>query len=198
MLLDPVRAQIFFEIMLQKEITANQLMNRLTINRSTLTHHLTKMVETGLLDVRIQSTGRPIKYYSLSKEQKQKIIINTKINRDIGPEEKLRNKINYLETIIAYVQVVNNSVQKVTKQLANNLILLSQSNDDLDKETIDPYQLLNFSFRLVSDDGAKEWNKRFERFHKESLKEISKSETDMVGEPKHIVFSGIVPLIRRE
>ena len=71
--MDPVRAQIFFEIMLQTEITANQLMNRLTINRSTLTHHLVKMEEARLIEVRIQTKGRPVKYYKLSKEQNRKV-----------------------------------------------------------------------------------------------------------------------------
>ena len=92
---DPVRAHIYFEAMIQKEITAKQLMEKLTINRSTLSHHLTKMVEEGVFDVRVQTIGRPVKYYRISELMNRRPIIK-KTDKGDDPEQSLRNRIAYL------------------------------------------------------------------------------------------------------
>ncbi|MCK5298569.1 MAG: helix-turn-helix transcriptional regulator, partial [Candidatus Heimdallarchaeota archaeon] len=98
---DPVRAQIYFEAMIQEEITAKQLLEKLTINRSTLTHHLTKMVEAGIFEVRVQTLGRPIKFYRISDELNRRVIIE-KSEREETSEQKTRQRIAYMESAIAH------------------------------------------------------------------------------------------------
>ena len=65
---DPVRARIFFEILLHRKVTAKHLMKRLSISRSTLSYHLKKLEDDGILEVGISTEGRPSKQYSLCPE----------------------------------------------------------------------------------------------------------------------------------
>jgi hypothetical protein len=64
---DPVRFKIFSEIFFKNRITANELLEVIPINRSTLSFHLTKMVKACILTVEMNPTGRATKFYSLAK-----------------------------------------------------------------------------------------------------------------------------------
>jgi DNA-binding transcriptional ArsR family regulator len=192
-LMDPVRAQIYFEAMMQEEITAKGLMNRLTINRSTLTHHLVKMVEVGIFDVRVQSVGRPIKYYRISEFLSKKIVIEKPSDKQLS-EQKLRERIMYLETALAHLQVINNTTQRITKELINELKETSQ-----DRETKKKLQLMSYSFLLVTKKEAEALGKKYMSFQEELqsyLKNI-RSKKEKIS-PRYLMFSGLIPIIRND
>ena len=65
-LLDPIRSKILFEIILKSEVTAEKLMKVTQKSRSTISHHLKKLVESGIIEVYMNPTGK-IKYYQLNK-----------------------------------------------------------------------------------------------------------------------------------
>lgn len=67
LLLDPIRSKILFEIMLKREITAEKLMESTKKSRSTISHHLKKLVESGIVEVYMNPTGK-VKYYQLNKK----------------------------------------------------------------------------------------------------------------------------------
>lgn len=62
---DPQRAKIYFFILRENQATAEELMELTQIQRSTLSYHLTKMVETKILSVSVPATGRFKKIYKL-------------------------------------------------------------------------------------------------------------------------------------
>jgi DNA-binding transcriptional ArsR family regulator len=62
---DPQRARIYFFILRENQATTEELMELTQIQRSTLSYHLTKMVETKILSVSVPATGRFKKIYKL-------------------------------------------------------------------------------------------------------------------------------------
>ena len=92
LLSDPVRARIYIEILVNKEMTAQELMEIVDIGRSTLSHHLTRFVEEEIFAVRVQSTGRSIKHYSIKSQQKREVIIK----RD--GDTKRKQRLMFLES----------------------------------------------------------------------------------------------------
>jgi DNA-binding transcriptional ArsR family regulator len=62
---DPQRAKIYFFILRENQATTEELMELTQIQRSTLSYHLTKMVETKILSVSVPATGRFRKIYKL-------------------------------------------------------------------------------------------------------------------------------------
>ena len=62
---DPQRAKIYFFILRETQATTEELMELTHIQRSTLSYHLTKMVETKILSVSVPATGRFKKIYKL-------------------------------------------------------------------------------------------------------------------------------------
>jgi len=66
-LLDPIRSKIVFEIIFKGEITAEELVKITKKSRSTISHHLKKLVESRLIDVYMNPTGK-VKYYRLNQD----------------------------------------------------------------------------------------------------------------------------------
>ncbi len=64
---DPQRARIYFFILRENQATTEELIELTQIQRSTLSYHLTKMVETKILSVSVPATGRFKKIYELSE-----------------------------------------------------------------------------------------------------------------------------------
>ncbi len=62
---DPQRAKIYSFILRETQATTEELMELTQIQRSTLSYHLTKMVETNILSVSVPATGRFKKIYKL-------------------------------------------------------------------------------------------------------------------------------------
>jgi DNA-binding transcriptional ArsR family regulator len=184
LLVDPVRAQIYFEVLTQGEVTARQLMKRLPIARSTLTHHLTKFVESKVLDVRVESTGRPIKHYSLNKDFEEAVVIADKDDEDTSG---IKKRVTFLESTAAHMQMIAN----LTRTLAHNLA----KSTDLDRPSSEP---ICFVFSLLSDEEAPIWNRHHSRFMAEVESEIKTLAKEGTQESKtqHVAFSGLIPIIR--
>ncbi|MHA1212655.1 MAG: winged helix-turn-helix domain-containing protein [Candidatus Heimdallarchaeota archaeon] len=66
LLLYPIRSKIVFEIVLKGEATAESLVESTGKSRSTISHHLKKLVESGILDVHMSPTGKT-KYYRITQ-----------------------------------------------------------------------------------------------------------------------------------
>lgn len=96
---DPIRFKIFTELFFTPEKTAKEILDVLPINRSTLSHHLTKMVDENVLKVRINPTGRAIKYYSLAVPF-HKIEVRSKMN--ISSEKEKRDALMLLVQQIGF------------------------------------------------------------------------------------------------
>ncbi len=178
LVIDPVRAQLYFEVLVRGEVTAKELVKILPVNRSTLTHHLTKFVESGVLSVDVPDVGRPVKTYRLNPEFDETIVIE-----DIS-SKKVRQRVMFLESMSTHLQVIANLAKRTAHQLLG--------------ETRPP-GLVSFVFNLLSDDEAEIWNKHYSQFMKNVQDELNRS-----SKPKcptdctRVVFSGIIPIIREE
>lgn len=66
LILDPVRSKIIFEIILKGEATAEMLVEATKKSRSTISHHLKKLVDYRILDVFMNPTGKT-KFYRITE-----------------------------------------------------------------------------------------------------------------------------------
>ncbi|NHJ47819.1 MAG: winged helix-turn-helix transcriptional regulator [Asgard group archaeon] len=67
LLLDPIRSKIIFEVILRNEVTADYLIEVTDKSRSTISHHLKKLVENRILEVYMNPTGKT-KYYRMNQD----------------------------------------------------------------------------------------------------------------------------------
>ncbi|MHA1902879.1 MAG: ArsR family transcriptional regulator [Candidatus Thorarchaeota archaeon] len=192
---DPVRSRIYFEIMLQGQVTAQQLMNYVSINRSTLTHHLTKMVETDLLDVGVQSIGRPVKYYSLNDELKESIIVEECDNTI----DQLMELITFIESSAAHLQVIANLAREEATRLS---ALLEEQKEKPGSESVKDAcsRPILFSFTILTEEGSKIWNKKLSKFLNEVEEEIKglAIEHSATAQSRNLAYLGMLPVVRRE
>ncbi|MBK5114853.1 MAG: helix-turn-helix transcriptional regulator [Candidatus Heimdallarchaeota archaeon] len=185
---DPVRAQIYFEAMIQEEVTAKQLMKKLTINRSTLTHHLVKMVEASIFEVRVQTLGRPVKFYRISESLNKKVVIE-KSDKGENLEQTQRQRIAYMESAIAHLQVITTTTQRITKQLIEEVRITNQ------KKEIKKPQLMTFSFSLLTEKEAEVLSRKYSKFLKELQEELKELKDKNNKEPSnYLMFSGLIPI----
>jgi DNA-binding transcriptional ArsR family regulator len=186
LLVDPVRAQIYFEVLTQREVTAQQLMKRLPIARSTLTHHLTKFVKAKVFSVRVESTGRPIKHYSLNRDFEEAVVIADKDDEDTS---SLKKRVTFLESAAAHLQMISNLTRTLAHKLAKNAKLERPSKGPV-----------CFVFSLLSDEEAAIWNKHHNRFLAEVESEIKKlaKSGNQDSQTRHVAFSGLIPVVSYE
>lgn len=186
LLADPIRTQIYMHVLLNGEITAQQLMEHLPIGRSTLTHHLSKFVEADVFKFRVQALGRPTKYYSLN-EIKREIVL-----KGASSEEKLQKRILFLESAASHLQIVTHIARERAKFL----------NEELEgKEKQNPKKvMLSFTFNLYNEKDAKIWNREFISFSKSIKSKLEGSERKPNTEEKcvYVAISGLFPMIRQE
>lgn len=175
LLSDPVRARIYIEILVNNEMTAQELMAVVDIGRSTLSHHLTRFVEEEILAVRVKSTGRSIKHYSINLQKKKEVIITS-----AGEKKKNERKL-FLESASAHLQVISNLILEKAKEIESSF---SKSRKGRGPVT--------FTFQFISKEESKIWDEEYKAFEKrfrERCKEVS-SETPSLD---YIAFGGQVP-----
>ena len=179
LVIDPVRAQLYFEVLVRGEVTAKQLMKILPVNRSTLTHHLTKFVEAGILTVDVPSVGRPVKHYRLNADFEETIVIE-----DISSEH-IRQRVMFLESMATHLQVIANLAKRTAYQLTEESESLGS---------------VSFVFNLLSEDEVDIWNRHYSHFLQSVQKELKGSSSSSKGSADctRIVFSGIIPIIRED
>ncbi|MHA1961421.1 MAG: ArsR/SmtB family transcription factor [Candidatus Thorarchaeota archaeon] len=186
LLSDPVRSRIYLEVLLTSKVTAQQLMDHLTIGRSTLTHHLTKLVESGILDVTVQPTGRPVKSYSLSSEIQKRVEIEV-------PSEsakELGQRIAFLESAASHLQMIANLAREGAESKRAELER-KRSESGISEHVC-------FTFLLMSERQAKIWNQEYTKFLNEVEKKIDSSGISSDSSSAHIAFAGLIPIVRRE
>lgn len=183
LLVDPGRAQIYFEVLTQGEVTAQQLMKRLPIARSTLTHHLTKFVKAQVFSVKVESTGRPIKHYSLNKDFEETVVIDGKDDE----AATIKKRVTFLESTAAHMQMIAN--------LTDALAFGMSTREELSRLSKEP---VCFAFSLLSEEELSIWNKHHTKFLADVESEIKEKlqgkESSTI--PTHIAFSGTIPILR--
>ncbi len=114
---DPVRFKIFSEIFLKSRITATELLEVISINRSTLSFHLTKMVKANLLTVEMNPTGRATKYYSLATTRFKIELGEHSFSESTSVEERKRLLILKLRQVAMEFKVGGQIMAQYTDKL---------------------------------------------------------------------------------
>ena len=174
LLSDPVRAKIYLEVLLKGEATAQELMDEIKISRSTMSHHLSMLVEAHVFTVRVQETGRSIKYYSHNPDFSEDMVIEGSDNLS------LRKRLIFLESASAQLQVISNILQERAKSI-RDMPAKSRKATKID-----------FTFAFLSKSEADIWHEEYDTFQKrftDRCKTVEKS-TDRFA---YIGFGGITP-----
>jgi len=137
LLQDPVRSKIIFEIILNGEVTADQIVEATEKSRSTIAHHLKKLVENGILDVFMHPTGKT-KFYRITKN----------IERLMYSFDKEKFSKGTLEEQSAFLIELGNMFSLVSHIYANihsDQMKLYQANQPFDKISIDEKEEITFT-----------------------------------------------------
>jgi predicted ArsR family transcriptional regulator len=183
LLVDPVRAQIYFEVLLQGEVTAQEMMKRLSIVRSTLTHHLTKFVKAEVFSVRVESTGRPVKHYRLNTDFEEAVVIDDKDETTTT----FKKRVTFLESTAAHMQMIANLTRTLARKMSET--------PKLEGSSIEP---VCFVFSLLSEEEVTIWNRHHSKFLADVESEIKEKVRKKKSSafPTHVAFSGTIPLTR--
>ncbi|MFW9981022.1 MAG: ArsR/SmtB family transcription factor [Candidatus Thorarchaeota archaeon] len=177
LLADPVRARIYVEVLLNEEITAQELMEVVNINRSTMSHHLSRFVKERVFNVRIESIGRSIKFYSINPDYSEEIIIEGEGTLSV------RKRIAFLESAAAHLQVVSNLIRERAEKLREETTLPRKKG-----------MSVTFTISFISNKEAMIWGEEYasfqERFRKR-CETIAKDSEDSCFD--YIAFGGLTP-----
>ncbi len=172
LLADPVRARIYMEVLVNREVTAQDLMERTKISRSTLSHHLSRFVDSGVLNVRVGSEKyhRLVKYYTINPDYSEEIVIESAQD----PDGKRRKA--FLESSAAHLQVIS------------HLILERANSTKRSKGSV------TFTFNLLSEEEARIWNEEYEEFQRRVVQRCNLlvKSTEGIGNA-YIAFGGLTP-----
>jgi DNA-binding transcriptional ArsR family regulator len=183
LLSDPIRARIYIEALLNKEVTAQQLMKVTGISRSTMSHHLSLFVKKDVFSVRVQSVGRPTKYYSINQDFIRESIIE-------GTDAPARRKKRiFVESAAAHLQIITNLVLEEARSLSE------RESKQGKKSRISKKIPITFAFSLNSDENAVIWSEEFEAFQKRLRNRIPrKDEEEEESSIDYISFAGQISL----
>ncbi|MDF1540028.1 MAG: winged helix-turn-helix domain-containing protein [Candidatus Thorarchaeota archaeon] len=171
LLSDSVRARIYIEVLLKKEATAQQLMEVTSVNRSTMSHHLSRFVSEKVLRVRVGSEKyhRSIKYYSINPDFSEEVILDPSKDPD-GMKKRA-----FLESSAAHLQVISN-------------LMLERVKTPRKKGAV------TFTFSFLSDADASIWMEEYQLFQKSIQTRIGKrSEDASECTYSYIAFGGLTP-----
>lgn len=175
LLSDPVRARIYIEILVNNEMTAQELMKVVDVKRSTISHHLTRFVKEDVLSVRVQSTGRPVKYYQVNSRHSEEVVIKS------GENEKIARRRMFLESASAHLQVISNFILEQAEKSEQELAKTKKSNNRV-----------TFTFHFMSKEESKIWEEEYQAFEKR-FKERRKEVQTKTPSLEYISFGGQVP-----
>jgi DNA-binding transcriptional ArsR family regulator len=187
---DPTRARIYFETLLCGKLTAKYLMERMTISRSSLSHHLTKLVDEGILNFQIETEGRPHKVYFVKEEFENQVLEPS----GDPPEDWLLHRLRQLEGRImelqTFVSIATNNLNRIKEVIA------VRDNSGVEPETFVNALKKTHSIQAVhilTEREATIWVKMYLKF----LKELE-SNLQTGGDHRYVSFSGILPLVIAE
>ena len=175
LLSDPVRARIYIEILVNQEMTAQELMKVVNIRRSTMSHHLTRFVEEDVLSVRVQSTGRPVKYYQINPHRNEEVVFK------VGEDEKTAKRRMFLESASAHLQVISNFILEQAETSGKESAKSKRSKNRV-----------TFTFHFMSKEESKIWEEEYQAFEKR----FRKRRKDIISKTPsldYIAFGGQVP-----
>ena len=174
LLSDPVRTRIYLEVLLDKEVTAQELMDTIKISRSTMSHHLSRFVEDRVFRVRVQETGRSVKFYSHNPDFKEEIVLE-------GADDiTLKKRLMFLESASAHLQVISNLMQERADSLRETHSKPKRGTS------------VTFTFSFMSKEESRIWNEEYAAFQKrfiERRKSLKKSSESL----DYIGYGGITP-----
>jgi DNA-binding transcriptional ArsR family regulator len=104
LLLDPIRSKIIFEVILRNEVTADHLIEVTNKSRSTISHHLKKLVENRILEVYMNPTGKT-KYYRINQDLSDLEYI---FNEEVFSQSTLEEKSLYVLNLYQVFAIFNN------------------------------------------------------------------------------------------
>ena len=156
-------------------MTAQQLMKVVNIQRSTMSHHLTRFVEEEVLSVRVEKTGRPVKYYQINPDRNEEILIKS------GEDDTIAKRRLFLESASAHLQVISNFILEQATKSEKELAKSKKSQNRV-----------TFTFHFMSKEESKIWEEEYQAFEKRFSKRrkfiISKTPS-----LDYIAFGGQVP-----
>ncbi|HUU77660.1 MAG TPA: winged helix-turn-helix domain-containing protein [candidate division Zixibacteria bacterium] len=133
LLLDPMRTKILFEVILNNEITAEKLMESTKKSRSTISHHLKKLVESGIIEVYMNPTGK-IKHYQLNKKFTNRFYTLDKEGLTSSSlEESSEFVIEFLKMIAMvghiYANMFSEQVKLLQEKIPFEKVIIDENND---------------------------------------------------------------------
>jgi DNA-binding transcriptional ArsR family regulator len=178
LLKDPIRARIFFEIMVQiKEgITIKQLSKLMSKDRTTINHHINILLDAGIvvtLKEKKHTRGKPTRYFGLRKKGKE---IEVEIEEKTEKEKSLENLSATVKNMRLYAAVAEHSYENVKEK---------------EIKTCEGRQLV----LLTGEKGAELYNRKFNEFLKIIMVEMDEVE-ETEKTTKMVIFSTIFPIIR--
>jgi len=175
LLADPMRARIYVEVLVNQEMTAQELMEVVDINRSTMSHHLSRFVRERVFNVRIETIGRSVKYYSINPDFSEEVIIEGEGTLSV------RKRIAFLESASAHLQVISNIMREKADRLKQFATLPRKKGVPI-----------TFTFSFISKEEAEAWTEEYmlfeERFRKRRDK-IVKDESEPSFD--YVAFGGL-------
>ena len=145
-----------------------------------MSHHLTRLTDAKLLKVRIDATGRPVKYYSINESFTDEIVIE-------GTEDETKKQaILFLQSASAHLQVISSLMQERADYFMKHV---KKKGKSLAKKSS-----VTFTFSFLSDEESKVWNEEYERFQqrvKTRLADVRSESPE--SSPDYIAFGGITP-----
>ncbi|MHA1126938.1 MAG: ArsR/SmtB family transcription factor [Candidatus Heimdallarchaeota archaeon] len=204
LLLDPVRSKILFEILLTGEVNADQIIEATEKSRSTISHHLKKLVESGLLDVYMSPTGKT-KYYRITKNISKFMY---SLDKDKLAKGTLEEKSTYLIEMVKMFSMISH----IFANIQSDQIKLYQEHQPFDKVIIDDESKITFTigkkkvkepyltFFITGEEHAEFIRKGLKQLMKDFDKEFGdmpNAEALFEAENKHIVNLQILPFLHK-
>ncbi|MFX0084702.1 MAG: ArsR/SmtB family transcription factor [Candidatus Hodarchaeota archaeon] len=116
LILDPTRSKILSLIHLYGEITQKDIEKHLGLSRGTISHHLKKMIERGLLEVSISPTGRLVKTYKLQSFN-LKLQMNRKRLLNLPLDDSSSLLIDFIMSIALEYRMFGNTAVETVNSL---------------------------------------------------------------------------------
>ncbi|TFG09011.1 ArsR family transcriptional regulator [Candidatus Heimdallarchaeota archaeon] len=205
-LVDPVRSKILFETLLKGKTTSEMLEKSTGKSKSTVSHHLKKLVQGKLLEVSIHPTGKT-KYYQLSKEIRSGGFAYT-LDKEKFREASLEEQTEFIEHLFNVGSIFSHVFANLFSEQAEYLTRNAIEKIILDKDEKVEFSLNNKNSKLptqlntiVSKEAVKLINLRLDEIVAE-VEDKFGSVIDVMNDPKitpkYLVSFLIYPYLNEE
>jgi len=204
LLLDPVRSKIIFEILLSGEVNVEQIIEATEKSRSTISHHLKKLVESGLLDVYMHPTGKT-KYYRITQNIAKFMY---SLDEDKLAQGTIEEKSTFLIEMVnmfsmvshIFANIQSDQVKLYKEHQPFDKAVFNEDKDlmiTINKKTVrEPYLTFFISGEKQADFIRKGLRKLMKDFDKE-FGQVPESIDAFKKGPKHIINLQILPFLHK-